>query len=179
MRATKQHGFTLIETVVGISVSLLIFAAAFSTESSTIRAFRTNEPIASMDTEISRIGARLDRELRRASAATLEVPGSPFPTTPTTGTAYTSLTFRIIRYDEITLQTVTDATVRSIQLNGTDLELTDDAGTMVIGKNITNLSLVWDGAARTVSITIQAQRTMPDNSTQTRTKTIQVQLRNT
>lgn len=175
----RDAGFTLIEAVVGVSVSTLIFLAAYATESSTIRAFRTNEPIAFLDTEISRIGVRLDRELRRASAATLEVPGTLFPTTPTSGTAYTSMSFRVVRYDEVTQQTINDATVWSIQLNGTDLELTGDAGTMVIGTNITNLSMVWDSAARVMSVTIQAQRTMPDNSVQTRTKTIQVQLRNT
>ena len=179
MKGKRQAGFTLVEMMIASVITLGLLYFAVDIQKSTVNSFRVNEVASQPLDEISRVGERLDRELRAASAGTLEVPGSPFPTAPASGTPYQTLTYRRVLYDPIGGATYSDATLHTLNLNGTNLELTVGGTTTVIARDVTNFSLVWDGALKCLATTLQVRKTPPFGGNPiTKTVTKSILLRN-
>lgn len=180
---TQQSGFTFVELTIGAVLTGVLLLGAYGIQKAAVESFRRSEIASQPMDEISRIGDRLDRELRRAASGTLEVevPGSPFPSPPVSGTEYESISFRRVLFDPSAAQggtTVQDASVCTLAKNGNALEWTSGATTQEIARDVTDFSVVWNGGTRALTLTLQIRKSFPDGQSVTKTLTRNILLRN-
>jgi len=183
-------GFSFIEVLVAVSILALLTLAGTDMQITAIRSFRTNETRAQLTQELGRIADRLDRELRRASEATLRANDRAVAVGEDD---YDNISFRRTIYDEDNNVIVIDDDVYTYSWNRNENELgltmPDGAGgeqTVLIARDLTGFSVAY--TLGTLTVTIEVTKTFPyatldgvvpiERPTVTSSRTFEVFLRN-